>query len=412
MLQLDTKNFVLSENYDEIYREISKRMLKNLQKNYESGKLDFSDLYKNNDKEKIDVFVNERKGKYDFIVILWIWWSALGTKAVLEAVKGKYYNDIFSPKLFVCDNVDPYEIYDIAKIIDSKRTLFFVISKSGSTLETVASYSFFSQELKKNNLNLEEHFCFITGENSQLHNRWKKHNIPCFFIPENVWGRFSVLTNVWLLPLAFCWIDIWKLLEWLANYRNIFFDTDVEKNLALKLALTQYFAYKNGKKITVFFPYSVKLKNFWEWYKQLFWESLGKDGMAANLFTSVWVTDQHSDLQLFVEWADDKCIFFLEVENFSKDFSFSQKSDIQFSDLMKLEKYGTELSVTEKEVPNITVSIEKLDEVNVGELIALFEFQIAFLWGLFKMNIYNQPWVEAGKKITKEKIQEKFWEIF
>lgn len=411
MLSLNIQNFTLDADYEEIYEAISKRMLQSLQENYNAGKLDFVDLYKTCSTDDIETFVSQRQWKYDSIVILWIGWSALWAKAILQAIKWKYYNELYHPKIFICDNVDPCEVTDIMDCIDLDRTLFFVISKSGSTIETRASYQFFRKLYLQKGSSLSQHFCFITDKNSSLHDEGIQENIPCFFIPKNIGGRFSVLSNVWLLPLAFCGIDIKKLLKWLEKYKQDFFSSDLEKNLALKLALIQYFSYKNGKEITVFFPYIANFKSFGEWYKQLFWESLWKEGIGANLFTSVWATDQHSDLQLFIEWPQDKLLFFLETETFNNDNPIFDSSDLSFWDLMRLEKYGTELSLTNSGVLNITLKIDAVNEESLGTLIAIFEYQVAFLWWLFKINIYNQPWVEEWKEIVRQKLKEKFGNI-
>lgn len=414
MLKIDLVNtWFLSQELT----EKSKVALEKFSKKIENKEFWFVDLDENNYVKKIKKFVEKTKDDFENVIILWIWWSALWARAILTALKWKYYNELSrkkrwnNPKLYILDNVDPEEIKNLLDVISLKKSLFIVISKSGSTIETLSQYNFFKERVFKKDLDLQKHFAFVAWENSEFALEKEKEWFKVFTLPENVWWRFSVLSNVWLLPLAFAWVDIEKLLKWQTNYKKIFFENNLITNLALNSALLQYNAYKNlWKNITVFFPYSSNLKEFWAWYKQLFNESLGKLGIWATLTTSVWTTDQHSDLQLYVEWPKDKFLIFLELEKFSKDYKIEKSKKMKFSDLMKIEKYGTERCLTEREIPNYTIKIDKIDEETIWELIFFFEMQIAFLWELFEINAFDQPWVEFGKKIAKTRIKELFGE--
>lgn len=414
MLKIDLVN-VWFLNQD--LNEKANNSLEKFAKKIEEKKYGFVDLDENNDIEKIKKFVEKQKQNFESVVVLWIWWSALWARAILTAIKGKYYNEQskkkrwWNPKLYILDNIDPTEIKNLLDVISLKKTLFIVISKSGSTIETLSQYNFFREKILAKNLNLKKHFVFVAWENTEFALNKEKEWFKVFTLPENVGWRFSVLSNVWLLPLAFAWIDIEKLLLWQKNYKEIFFEKSLITNLALHSALLQYNANVNLKKnITIFFPYSSNLKEFWAWYKQLFNESLGKNWLWATLTTSVWSTDQHSDLQLYVEWPKDKFIIFLELEKFEKNYKIEKSKKMKFSDLMHIEKYGVEKSLTEREIPNYTIKIDKINEETLWELILLFEMQIAFLWEFFEIDAFNQPWVEFWKIIAKDRIKELFGE--
>lgn len=413
MLKIDWVNTWFT-NVD--FSEKIKKSISELSKKYKQDKLGFVDLSEGKSLKEIQKFVEKNRYVFENVVVIWIWWSALWTKAVLSAIKWKYYNELSLkkrldfPKLYVLDNVDPEEIKDLSEIISIKKTLFIVISKSGSTIETMSAYKFFKQKAIEKELDLRKHFVFIAWENSKFAEEKQKKAFKVFELQENVWWRFSVLSVVWLLPLALAWIDIDKLLVWAKNYKKAFFEDSLISNLALNSALLQYDAYKNNSKnITVFFPYSSNLKEFWAWYKQLFNESLWKNWLWPTLTVSVWSTDQHSDLQLYREWPNDKFVIFLEIESFSKNYKIDKESEMRFGDLLNIEKYWTAKSLTEKNIKNYTIKIDRLDEKTLWELIFFFEMQVAFLWEFFEINAFDQPGVEFSKKITNEKIKELFW---
>lgn len=413
MLKIDLVNIWFSTN--DFSKNIEKALNWVLSK-YRNNEIWFIDLDENNFIKKIKKLVEKWKDNFENVVVLWIWWSALWTKAIFSAIKWKYYNELSKkkrwgfPKLYILDNVDPEEIKNISDVISFKKTLFIIISKSGTTIETISQYNFFKEKILKKWLNFKKHFIFVLWENSQFAIEKENEGFKVFSIPENVWWRFSVLSNVWLLPLAFAWIDIEKLLLWQKNYKSSFFENNLIKNIALNSAFLQFNAYKNFKNITVFFPYSSNLRDFWLWYKQLFNESLGKNNLWLTLTNSIWTTDQHSDLQLYSDWLNNKFIIFLEIEKFKKDYKIEKSKKMKFSDLMNLEKYWTEKSLTKKWIFNYTIKIDSLSEQTVWELIFFFEMQIAFLWEFLEINAFNQPWVEQSKKITKDRINQLFWE--
>ncbi len=382
----------------------------------------------------------EDTGGFENLVVLWIGWSALWTLSIHQAIKGKNWN-LLSDKqrrwflrLFVVDNVDPKKIQDTLDVIDLEKTLFVVISKSGGTIETKSLFKFFKEKVKENislfqreypkgegleqsehwnneglehsNRNIEDHFIVIAWEESDFKRKYELKWYTTLWLAGNIWGRFSVLTNVWLLPLAFCWIDIRGLMKWVSDSKKNMLSAEIKKNPALLSALIHHYTYREaGKNIQVFFPYVDSLLYFWEWYKQLVWESLGKWWSWVTTTTAVWVTDQHSQLQLYFDGPNDKLLIFLEVADFGVDYEVWKYT---FGDLMKYEKFGTEKSVTDYNKLNYTLKLQKIDEQTLWALILMCETQTAIIGELSWINTYNQPGVEIGKRITKMKLKEVF----
>lgn len=347
------------------------------------------------------------KGKFDDIVVLGIGGSALGVTCIRDAIFGKY-SMYQKPRLFVLDNLDL--VSEVEKLIDPDKTLFIVISKSGSTPETMAQYFYFKEKVSK------ENFIFITDpESGELRKIAEKFRIPTLDIPPTVGGRFSVLSPVGLFPSAMMGVDIEEMLAGAEEMAKSFERVEVDLNLAFQIATIQYLLdWEQGIRMTVLMPYSSRLYSFADWYRQLLAESIGKDGKGITPVIAMGVTDQHSQLQLYNEGPNDKLILFIEVEEEDKtripiigNESLKYLSGHSFGELMRVEKKATEQALTEYEKANITVKIPKVDEKNLGKLFMLFETSIAFLGEYYRINAFDQPGVELGKKLTKEILSKK-----
>ncbi len=375
--------------------------------------LGFIDIDTNIDLDAIHQYVKNTKDDFDNIVVLWIWWSALWTKALLESLYGKYYNEIkdkAGKNIYVLDNIDPDSFIDIEKIIDIKKTLFIFISKSGGTIETLSEYLYFREQVQENISDWKKHFCFIVWEKCSMKDELEK-DFQVFYIPENIGGRFSVFTPVWLLPLCFAGADISKFISAISENKSRYVSNDIDENIALKLALTQYYYYNSGKNITVFFPYTSRLFQTGEWCKQLLWESIWKDGKWITLTSSLGVTDQHSQLQLFQDGPQDKLFITLWIEKYQDVWIDTSISKFSFWKLLKIEKYGTTTSLQNEGIPVCDIELSDLDETAIADLLYMFMFQTAYLGELFKINAFDQPGVEKSKIITREKLQEEFPDI-
>lgn len=342
-------------------------------------------------------------GKFKDIVVLGIGGSALGITCVRDALKGPLWNFHSKQRLFVLDNLDT--VGELEKVIDPDQTLFIVISKSGTTPETMAQYFYFKQKVSK------ENFVFITDGNSgELRAIGKEYGIPMLDIPENVGGRFSVLTPVGLFPAALIGVDIEEILRGAEEMAGLFMKNDFDLNLPFQFAATQYLLeWKYGVHITVMMPYSSRLYMMADWYRQLLAESIGKEGKGLTPVRALGVTDQHSQLQLYNEGPKDKLITFIEVEKEATPQipqvdrkSLAYLSGLQFHELMNTEKHGTEQALSEYKKPNCTISVREVNEYELGQLFMFFEASIAFLGEYYRINAFDQPGVELSKKLTKQ----------
>lgn len=362
--------------------------------------------------EKIEKYTQKVKGKFNHVVVLGIGGSALGAICLKKSLKHLFENELkakTAPRLHVLDNIDPALISEIDDVIDYEKTLFIVISKSGGTPETLALYFHFREIFKRKNLDLKKHFVFITGHAGFLRDQSEKHEIETFEIPENVGGRFSVLTAVGLLPSSLIETDIRAILKGAREMRDYFTDTDFEKNMPFKIALIQYLLGEKGKAINVLMPYSQRLTGFADWYRQLLAESIGKkETVGLTPVNALGATDQHSQSQLYNDGPNDKFLMFIKVNNMGPeikipaDESAAYLKNVSLTKLLHTEMRGTIDSLTKNNRPNITFEIPQVDEYHMGALFMLFEGATAFLGELYQINAFDQPGVELSKKITKQ----------
>ena len=374
--------------------------------------------------QEIKEYAENNRDKYDNFVVLGIGGSALGNIALQTALNDPYYNlkeeaRDGCPRLFVPDNVDPTRLKSLLEELDLEKTIFNVISKSGTTAETMSEFLTARSAVAKavGEENIGEHFIATTSSDSgKLIKIAEKEGFKTFFIPDNVGGRFSVLTPVGLVSAAFTGVDIEELLAG-ANYMKEICSTDnLWENPAYLNAILQYLADQDGKPMSVMMPYSHVLKDFSDWYRQLWAESLGKkldqEGKTVHVgptpIKAVGATDQHSQVQLYMEGPHDKVITFLEVENFKEELEIapgyenisgvSYLGGHTFNELITVEKKATELALTKNNRLNCTLKFPEVNEFTVGQFIYLFELQTAFSGELYNINAFNQPGVELGKK--------------
>lgn len=410
MIKMDFKNLLFPVDFLEMkYSYDINKSLTEIANKRQSWDIWFLDVDNGINFEKIDSYVGVNDS-FEYVIVLWIWGSSLWAKAVIRALYSEYHNEYKKKKIYFLDNVDPDKISALLSVIDLKLSKFIVISKSGWTIETMAEYVFFWNLLKERNIeNRKNNFTVIAGENSHIYldavNKW----IEVFEVPENIGGRFSLMSYVWIIPLALYWVNVRELFNGFKDFRDTCFKKKINENPALASALIQYYSYfELWKNINVFFPYIEGFKDFWAWFVQLVWESLWKKGLWVTPMASIGVTDQHSLLQLYWNWPNDKLICFIEKETSEKDFKIDK---FTFWDLLRLEKFWTEKSISEFSRLNYTMKIDKVCEYTLWELILLYEMKTAILGELFMVNTYDQPWVELWKKLTKDKLREEFGDI-
>lgn len=369
--------------------------------------------------KKIALKIKNSK-KFDNFVVIGIGGSALGNRALQDSLNHPYWNFLSKEKregwlrLFVLDNIDPQEFSGLVEIIDLKRTIFNVISKSGETTECLANFALFRDLLKKKVKDKWREQVIITTDEkkSYLHKVANEEKIFSYLIPENLGGRYSVLSAVGLVSAAFTGIDIEKLLLGAKEMRKTCSTARLLNNPAGLYAGIQYLFYEKGKNISVMLAYSNRLYRIADWYRQLWAESLGKSlEVGPTPIKALGVTDQHSQLQLYLDGPKDKIITFLSVKNFGEKIILPQfdRTDLSGKSLNQIfhaEEEATRRALTEKQCPNCTVLLPEITPEMIGQLIYFFELATAYAGEFFQINPFDQPAVELIKKYTKELLQE------
>ena len=410
---LENNNLFSAQKIYDDHWEIGVKKLPTLLKRIEARNQDFYKIFNNaeykEEIQKIKEFHAKNINKYTDIVVCGIGGSALGLAAIENALPKKN-----TPTLHILDNSDPDLISSCVQKINLEKTLFIVISKSGGTSETVSQYLYFSnllkKELKITEAQLKDNIVIITGESGFLREEITKHNFNNFSVPENIGGRFSVLTAVGLLPAIFMKIDIDELISGAEKMVTLFTDTNPEKNIPFQFALSCYLA---DEPIHAFMPYSSRLKQFGAWYTQLLAESTGKEGQGYTVISAVGATDQHSQLQLFSDGPEDKLVVFVKVEKFENNIVITDSNDClsennkifahkTFQDLIHAELQGTQDALQEKQVSNCTLNISEINENTLGQLFLLLQCSTAFIGEMLGIDAFDQPGVERSKIITKE----------
>ena len=419
------KSGILKSDLDTLNLDKAKQAMIDKRAN---GKMDWRDLPYNQDEvcDEIISYVEDIKDKFDAFVVLGIGGSALGPMAVQQAINHPYYNEISRekrggyPRFYVADNVDPEKLVYLFETIDITKTMFNVISKSGSTSETMSQFMIIKKMLEeKLGEKASEHIvCTTDKENGNLIKIAKEEGYKTFIIPAGVGGRFSELTPVGLLPAAFCGINIKELLKGAAVMDEMCKNDDIYKNPAYMYSILNYLSIKNGQNICVMMPYADSLKYISDWYAQLWAESLGKkydnDGKevyaGSTPVKALGATDQHSQVQLYAEGPFDKIITFIGVEKFKKSITIPEiytdipslgfLAGVTQDDLIKTEQIATEYALLKAGKPNMTITLPEVNENTLGQLLYLFEVATAFTGELLNINAFDQPGVEEGKNAT------------
>jgi glucose-6-phosphate isomerase len=346
------------------------------------------------------------------IIVIGIGGSSLGASAIYDFLKRKNH---FDKRLLFLETTDPIDIKSKIDSLDLDNTLFLAISKSGTTVETIAILKYLSTvvELTKENL------VVISETDTPLSNYAKELNLKTFEVPKDVGGRFSVFSVVGLLPLALVGVDIDNMLNGAKKVYNSFFN---KEKLYDRLMEKARFIVENKNRfnINVVFSYLASLKSFNKWYVQLWAESLGKiniNGTRQGLtpIGLIGPVDQHSFLQLIMEGTRDKTVTFIKVADFQEHIKVPKNTpikelayleDIDFSKLIDMQADATIEAVDkEGDIPYDVITIDKVDEYNIAELMYTYELLVSIIGAFLQINTYDQPGVESGKIILKEKIK-------
>ena len=361
------------------------------------------------------------------LVVLGIGGSALGTTALRTALLHPLWNELddeareFFPRLHVLDNVDPATFSAFLDHVDLRRTLFNVVSKSGGTAETMSQYLIIRERLQAElGDGYRRHLLFTTDpEKGVLRALAREEEIATLPVPSNVGGRFSVLSAVGLLPAAMAGIDIAALLEGAREMAKRCESDDLRANPAGMFAALQYLAAtEHGAPIHVMMPYSDRLRDVADWFRQLWAESLGKQKTrgGAEVFAgptpvkSLGATDQHSQVQLYMEGPFDKTITFLAERDFEKDVqipsAYPHHAELAYlgghsmGELLRTEMLATEAALAQRGRMNMTIEVPRVDAHAIGGLFMMLQIATVYAGHFYGVDPLDQPGVELGKQLT------------
>jgi glucose-6-phosphate isomerase len=356
-----------------------------------------------------------RSGATDFIHV-GIGGSALGPMALLKALNHPYYNqlpDRRGPRLHFAENTDPNTLGAIIDVADPDSTWVNVVTKSGSTAETMANFLVIRGFLidSVGNFGYQERTVATTDpEEGFLKEIADREDIKTLPIPQDVGGRFSALTPVGLLPAAVTGLDVEALLAGAAQCVDEVNEQKAEHAAVVGAAMHFLMDTARGRNVRVMMTYADSLERLAAWFVQLWAESLGKDGKGSTPHGAVGTTDQHSQVQLYMEGPQDKVVEIVEIENHPRDLKIPKAyEDLEgvgylgghtMAELLNVECDATRRALAEAGRPNSTIKLGAVNEENLGYIFQALEIQTAVAGSLYGVNAFNQPGVEAGKQIT------------
>lgn len=367
--------------------------------------LAFIDL-KDQDTSAVKEVAGGIRDSSDAFLLLGIGGSALGPKTILEALS-PMHNLRKTPKVFIYDNVDPMTLEAVLSLVDLDRTTVNVITKSGSTAETMASFMVLHERLKDPARQL---VATTDPKKGNLRKIASKNGMKTLSIPPGVGGRYSVLSPVGLLLAEVIGVSSDELLRGARDMHDRCTEPELWKNPAYMFASLLYLMDTQDKRhINVMIPYSDRLRPLSEWFCQLWAESLGKLGMGLTPYPSIGTTDQHSQLQLWMEGPEDKVIMFIRVKDHGakvmipeafKETETGYLGGHSLQELINAEEEATELALAQAGRPNMAFSVPQVDAYHLGQLFYFLEIATAFIGFLYGVNPFNQPSVEESKNLT------------
>jgi glucose-6-phosphate isomerase len=387
-----------------------------------AGKLAFMEL-PHADIHEIRDFSKKALGQFENFLNAGIGGSALGAQALVTALCHPFQSishghDGHGMKMFFADNIDPDLLNGMFEVCDPKKTLYNIITKSGSTAETMGTFLLVKAILQKNVGNSWRDHIVITTDpyKGDLRRIAEEEKIISFSVPEGVGGRFSVLSPVGLLPAACAGIDVMELLDGAAVMDRRLGKCAVMDNPSYLYALYQYLLDREkGKRISVMMPYSSKLYGLADWYRQLWAESLGKkkDLAGKDVYVgqtpvkALGATDQHSQMQLYIEGSFDKTFTIIRVEHFENELfmepdykgfsSLDYLGGRKMAELIEAERQGSIYALTKNKRPNMTITFPKISPHTLAQFIFALETATVFSGGLYFIDPLDQPGVEEGK---------------
>ena len=421
-IKLNLKNSGITEKTILEYKEQVENIHKDLHRraNDEKDFVGWIELPTNYDKKefsRIKKPAKKIKKDSDILVVIGIGGSYLGARAVIEALTSSFQNMLTDKQrkypqiLYVGNNLSPNYINELIEYIGDKDFSVNVISKSGTTTEPAIAFRIF-REMLENKYGIEEArsriYVTTDKERGALKTLADNEGYEKFVIPDNIGGRYSVLTAVGLLPIATAGIDIDKLMEGAQTAQERYNDSNLKYNECYKYAVVRNILYKLYKNTEILVNYEPKMHYFTEWWKQLYGESEGKEQKGIFPAGVDFTTDLHSMGQYIQEGRRNLFETVISIENSATDIIINKDEDnldglnylagkgLDYVNKKAME--GTIKAHVSGDVPNIVINIEKLDEENMGELIYFFEKSCAMSGMILGVNPFNQPGVEEYKK--------------
>lgn len=382
-----------------------------------AGWLELPTNYDENEFERIKQIADKIKSEAEVFLVIGIGGSYLGARAVIESLTSTFNNLLPSKQrkgpqvFFVGNNLSPNYLNDLIEVIGNKDISINVISKSGTTTEPAIAFRVFREFLEaKYGVDGARKRIYVTTDKSKgaLKNLSIEEEYETFIIPDNIGGRYSVLTAVGLLPIAVSGIDIDKLMEGARIAQDKYSEENLKYNDCYKYAVARNIIYQNEKTTEILVGYEPKLQYFIEWWKQLYGESEGKDKKGIFPAGALFTTDLHSIGQYIQDGKRNLFETIINIEKPKTDMEIKQDEDnidgLNFlagktmDYVNKKAMEGTIEAHTSGDVPNILINIDKLTEESIGELIYFFELACGVSGNILEVNPFDQPGVEAYKK--------------
>ncbi|MDR1137396.1 MAG: glucose-6-phosphate isomerase [Synergistaceae bacterium] len=351
---------------------------------------------------------------YDSIIHAGIGGSALGNLMLHQALLPMYFNERASgaPRFYLADNPDPEKASAIWERTRGSKTALIGVSKSGATAETMSQFLWFRSKMEESG-GASGDILVITDPQSGVFRSYA-NAVGCrsLEIPSSVGGRFSVLSACGLVTAAALGADIKDLIRGAAEMKKTLSDNaGLGANPALRLAAANYLHSISGRPMTVLMPYSNRLETFAEWFAQLWGESVGKDGAGSTPVRALGAGDQHSQVQLYTAGPDDKLYTIINVANRRGEIELPKVTDESLGDIAYLsnqklgemlgyEAASTAAALVKANRPVVWIELERLNEKTLGGLIFFFEYMTAITGRLMRINPFDQPGVEQGKRYT------------
>lgn len=346
--------------------------------------------------------INQRFKK---VVVLGVGGSSLGSKTLTAITKNS------AGKIIFMESIDSCSITKNLENLDLKNTLFLVVSKSGETIETICQTLIIIEKFKQNKIaDFSKNFIFITqDQQNSIAKIALEIAAEIYSHPQNVGGRFSYLTIVGLLPAAICGLNIFAIRNGAQQVLENFINQEACQNYITQISAQQLSLFNQGFGNNVIMPYIDGLKDFTDWYRQLWAESLGKNGFGSTPITSMGTVDQHSQLQLYLDGPKDKFFTFITNQNPKNDFTITDLPHCptpfggkNLNKIVQVEQNSTIEILARQNLPIRILELNQLDETTLSALMMQMFLEAILIAKVKNINPFDQPAVELRKDLAKQ----------